>query len=212
MKINNKWFTLVELMIVLSIIWVLFGVFSRLLSFENRDYIRWEWCVNHVYWEIKNYFDNASTWKWIYTWWNDLEFPSLYSVQFNTWDNKVLFKYDTVSSTGQDYKEILLSWTWRDSNFCFDENAWYHINIDKVNLDKIAMNKLLQSDVKTSPFTLHETNDSIVTWHVEFVFEKWDFKRIISKIEFDKRVSRIYHNKCVHRWDDYETCETWSDN
>ncbi|MBS8122502.1 prepilin-type N-terminal cleavage/methylation domain-containing protein [Candidatus Vampirococcus lugosii] len=212
MKINNKGFTLVELMIVLSIIGVLFGVFSRLLSFENRDYIRGEGCVNHVYGEIKNYFDNASTGKGIYTGGNDLEFPSLYSVQFNTGDNKVLFKYDTVSSTGQDYKEILLSGTGRDSNFCFDENAGYHINIDKVNLDKIAMNKLLQSDVKTSPFTLHETNDSIVTGHVEFVFEKGDFKRIISKIEFDKRVSRIYHNKCVHRGDDYETCETWSDN
>ena len=228
---NNKWFSLIEIVFVLLILSILFVAFQNFFAFDDRDYIRSQWCVNTVYWQIKNFFDNASTGKWLYTW-DQMYYPDKYLMSFS-WEpeNEINFKFlsgfDFTHDDVDDldflhYKTISLDWdSGISQHYCYDNSAGYHINLtwSLINDDTeyIRVNKMLHWTVDDPPFQITSQWSEIdrddftnLTWDIKFIFEQWDFERVISRIEFDRRVNKIYHNRCVYRWEDYSTCQDWS--
>lgn len=207
MKIASyyRWFWMLELMIVVLLLWILFVAFEKLFLTENRNYIRAEWCVNSTYWQIRNYFDMAATWKWIYTWWQTI-YPEYYYMNFSSTWNYVDLNFSTWLDI-HNYLTINLMWTWIDDKSCFNSNAWFYLSITW-NINDLSISKLFRSDINTSPFLIN--NDiSYLTWYLSFIYTHWTFEKIIGRVEFDRRVNRISYNRCINRNVNESICAKW---
>lgn len=213
-------FTLFEIIVVVIILWLLLAALSNFFQMNERDYIRARWCVDHTYWQIKNFIDMASTWKWLYDESvGEVVYPDEYELVFNEDDNYISFRY-IKDWTSSDYKKIELEWSdWTWENYCYDNSREYYVSIweydwasdDEGLIEEINLSTLFQWDINTPPVKINNDEQKSY-WYISFYFSPADVedRRIISKIIFDRRVNQVRHNKCTQRWENYSTCQRWA--
>ncbi len=107
MKKNTfkNWFTLVELLIVVTIIWFMFTISYQFFSAQNlsEQFSQWLKCSNYAYLEIQQFMTKAKQSQNIekYDWSSISYIPAdIYIIDFNTGNNNdIILKYKTWDTT-----------------------------------------------------------------------------------------------------------------
>lgn len=151
MHINKKnAFTLIELIIVITIIWILIMASTVYFGWsgEKRKVIEWQWCAASIWWEITNYVFYTITSKKLKISDNDFVSPNYYIIQFTWWDtanceswhecDKIVFSYstwedptniqnykivDSSNTCRQNRQTLKFYWSWSASNYII-MNKW----------------------------------------------------------------------------------------
>lgn len=86
---KKKWFTLVEIVLTISIMSILIFAMKPFFQSDKKDYIYIESCINKVYGDMNNFMYTAATSKWIASGnvATDRIFPEKYTIQIkNSWE------------------------------------------------------------------------------------------------------------------------------
>ena len=139
----RKAFTLVELMIVLIIIWLIVASgIKDIFSYKNINRLKFDTCYIHIYSKIDNFFQNAVTQKWVYTW-SKYESPLFYNILFDKNTQTLAFEYSWLI-----VNKLYLNGTWMDTkNECYA--PWYHTFFSWY-VTKIKIKAWLQVDTSLS--------------------------------------------------------------
>lgn len=136
MKKNKNWFTLMELIVVIAIIWVL-TIWASRISFNSQiDNQNLEMFTNSIFSNIETIRNNSLLWKWMWTW-TTMIYPEKWVVNISkTWSWKIENFYQSWWIS-YNYKEININFINDFSKIseikCRDINwNWYEIinNID----------------------------------------------------------------------------------
>lgn len=201
----KRWFTLVEVLVVIVIVWILFQSFLSFWSRNDRK-INATACVNSVYWTFRNFVDESFTWKWIYSG-EEIIFPDSYHVERTIWDNKITFKY----GTGTSYIEniIYFTWNWIDERYrCFSRDYYVY---QTWNITKITMNKWFVKQWNTRSFIIND-DPTMFTWYLNYYISDIDDseRRILWRILVDSRTQKVLLWKCMaSTWTDTKECKEW---
>jgi len=170
MKIK-KAFTLVELLLVVSIIWILMYSLKGIFSYKNVEKIKFDTCYIHTYSKINTFMQDAFLQKMVYSWWT-LRKVDLYSIFFDKNNQKIDFIYSW------DYKvikSISFTWLWIDStNDCYTKS--YHTFLSWDNL-KIDINPWLQADINDTPVKIYSWTTLIKaswSWNMYLYYCQWN--------------------------------------
>ena len=201
---SKKWFTTIELLIVIILISVLLVTFSGIFQLKNKDNLYWQVCVNNLYGNISDFFFAGLTSKSIFSG-SEKIFPSIYYVDFNIPDNEIILKYQN-SGTIQNSRVYQLSWNISASYYCMTNS--YQI-ILSWSSTTIKINKWLSQDENLQTLTL-SWSASDFTWEVNFMQCGNDNTpcKELWKIEMDTRTQNIKKKICLNingSW----SCQEW---
>jgi len=150
----KKAFTLLELVIVISIIWLILYYVKWIFSYKNVEQVKFDTCYIHTYSKINKFMQDAFLQKMVYSW-NDLKDVDLYTIKFDVTNQKIDFVYswnNVVTDT------IAFSWPWTDNeNDCYTPS--YHALLSWENL-KIEIKPWLQSDINDTPVKIYTWNST----------------------------------------------------
>jgi len=191
----KKWFTLAEIMIVITIMSILSLMatnfdFNKKSSREKRD-----WLINKIISTIDTEKINIKIWRWIKTWTNIIN-PDFTKISISSWS--VNIKYYTWSSI----TSLNFIWTWSEIKFPFLWEKLYDINsIDFYSSSDSLLNttsswKML--DIFLAPDNIYLSwntidNTSYLNNLVKFKIKLW-YKPEYKIIEFDRRTWKIQVN------------------
>lgn len=206
MKKNSsvKWFTLVEMLIVLVIIFIMINAIKTILSFSQRDFINSQTCANKASSRIIGQLNNALTSKSVFSWATKFSPQSYWVNIFSTWI--IGYVYSWVDKVVLPDYSIVLSWNDTSiSSECYSKN--YKL-VASWNIDSIEMKKWLsfdQKDVFVITGWLIGPKVSLLTWEIKFLQCVWTAPcKDLSKITADKRSLSIVQTKCT-KWS-WEKC------
>lgn len=136
MKKNKNWFTLIEIIVVIAIIWVLIVWASRINFNPQIDKQNSDMFTNNIFSNIETIRNNSLLWKWMWSW-VKMFYPEKWVVNISkTWSWKIENFYQSWWIS-YNYKEININFIndfWKISEIkCRDINwNWYEIinNID----------------------------------------------------------------------------------
>lgn len=206
---------MLELLIVILIFWLILWATKSMFNLEQRDFIKSQTCVNNVYWEIKNFFDDASTGKWIYSWdvlnWWTV-FPDVYGLEVDKVNQRIFLIYSWVDigTTTWTYLTIWFSGakeTWISPFSCYDNG--YDVSISTWTIDSLLVKKQFEWDINNTPFLINQDLTAF-TWDIYFYYcHQSQNCRAIWKILFDKRVYQTRFSRCL-QWYELGECTKWS--
>ena len=211
----KRWFTLVEMIIVLLIIWLISWALWKMFTYKDVTRAKYGTCYLHIDSNITSFFEYWLLQKQVYSW-DKYEKVKNYQVVFNVNTQKVSLIYSWT-----DQKKIyVLSWDFVDNlNDCHGKQ--YHTLLSWENL-KVVINPWLNPDQGKQDWiwmTLYTWNDFIkklpawATWAVYFYYcpgawTKWCLER--NKIEVDTRTALFKSYFCedvdINNW----KCIKWS--
>ncbi len=217
---TKKWFTLIELMLVIIIIMILFLASKNLFQAPNKYLIDGETCVNTIYGQLSQFFYQGITGK-DKTISGAIYEPSSYGIQISKWTG-----YDAISlyiSTGANSyiqeSENRIYTTWSTIMGC---NApWYTVLISWTSLQNsndninIILNKDLQNSLWSAWMRICKNYNLLSPWLCTPSFsEKIDFiickKNAVNNIvdmtscrhtfstRFDTATQSIKSNRCLN--------------
>lgn len=200
-----KLFTLLELLLVILLIGLLLSSIKQIFTYKQRDFLKANWCVNAIVWDVSNYFYDALTSKWIRIW-NTIIYPKKYQIVFSWGKQQVLFRYYSWSSF-YNYKVINLTGSDEDTKYwCYSQRYYVYLSW---NLS-ILMQPWLEWWA-WKKWILIDNNEWIKTGEVYLKFVwYWYTGKVLGKIVIDKRVDNLYFSKCLI-WTGWGTkCKKWS--
>lgn len=170
---NTKkyWFTLIELIITVSVIWILIAWMTIYLwwSNEKRKIIEAQWCASAIWWEINNFLFHALTSKSIKV--SDSTpaiTPDYYIIKLAWWNSDSNLSYNGSNynnCTTDNYKN------WNDK-FCSDFVLSYAIE----NQNTITTYKTINSSntCKQYDSNLKYIRDDNDKWEIAYInINKW---------------------------------------
>jgi len=172
MKIK-KAFTILELLIVMSILGILMYYMKWIFSYKNVEQVKFDTCYIHTYSKLNKFMQDAFLQKMVYSW-DNLEKVGLYTIKFDTTNQKVDFIY---SGNELITESILYSWNWTDNiNDCYTKS--YHTFLSWNDL-KIDINPWLQADINDTPVKIYTWNSttpisSSSSWSMYLYYCQWD--------------------------------------
>lgn len=219
-KING--FTLLELIIAVSIIWILFMATTVYLWWtdEKRKVIEAQWCASSLWWEITNYVFYAltsknlklSNWK--------MDVPNNYYIQLTWWTSNcpswsfcgITLSYSswTAQTPTAEYKTLTTRNTCRWSNTRLTFTRTWDSNYHYVKMNKWF------SESPENP------NDNRVFW-LDWGYLKWyiiislclnsecSSPRQISRFVIDWSTQTIALKNCKYYENDPNICKTRDD-
>jgi hypothetical protein len=132
---RSKWFSLIEILIVLSIILVFLIVFQGFFKTKDMHIYSWQRCVNDLYSFINTFVNQWLTSKWFNSW-SVMVYPTKYSIQLNYTENKITEYISWSIERGVVY----LSWTSpSQKNICYINGAYNMLiswNLGEVRVTK----------------------------------------------------------------------------
>ena len=208
-KMNRTWFTLIELIVVILIMGVIAASINMMFSMDQRNEIRSQACIDRIYGEISSYFNQASTWRGIYTWDQNQEifYPDKYIIDFDEDENEITLEFDDneESLTWAKYQQFELEWddeVWE--YYCYDNNEGYHINLSW-DLKEIEMLSNMESD-ENEPGILLNEDEGIFTGSIQLIYEDSE-EKLLAEFEVDRRVQQIRNRRCLEYEDnDFMSC------
>lgn len=150
---HKKWFTMLELIIVIWIILVLILTFRNVFQNNNKDFLYAETCINKIYGDINNFIFSAITSKWLYIDEN-LIYPKQYDIIINP-DYNINFWYIDQNNQSWIYLTNDLSSPKLEENYCKTPN--YEIKFSGDNFE-ININKEVLHNSSLSTFQISDGN------------------------------------------------------
>lgn len=199
---RKKWFTILELIMVIWIISILIVTFRDIFNNSNKDYLYAEVCVNKIYWDINNYIYSALTSKWLYVSWSWTIFPKQYTIKIQPSNNEFSL----------DYKINTWTWTYIQENldnqameeyYCKTNKYTIYLSWDDFN---ITINKSSIQDQTLPTFTINDGQAEFTkTTAINLCYTGNDCKEIYNFMT-DIRTQTISKKKCLLINDQWTNC------
>jgi len=179
---NNKAFTLVEILVIITIIAIII-IWSNSMNFNKwRDREELELLKNSVVSKFETVRNNSMMWKWI---WTDLDHPTQVKITFSTWSDIMKTEYKTWATFVNDTENTIIDATlvksiskincqkidWTIITWLWNISSWVVlIEWDKLTLTwwcnndlakKIQLNFSYKNEVST--WTIN-----VVNWLIEY--------------------------------------------
>lgn len=196
-----KWFSLIEMLIIISLILIFMVVFRSQLIPKNTHIYHWQACVNNLHDFISSFATAWLTNKWLYSG-QQLIYPDKYQILIEPSENKIA----NLINSNNSIEEINLSWTISSDNICYI-NSSYKIFLTWSDLE-LEINKWQwnnQFNFTTSSWL------NLNTWKTELLLCKNNLSECLQIWEYliDKRSQTIIKRVCLaFSWSD---CMKWNE-
>ncbi len=182
MKIKKTWYTMIEMLLVVILVWILWAMFRDSFQPKNKDILYWEACVNNIYADLSSFMNNALTSKNILSWWERIS-PEQYFININPNNNTIILEYKRPNdNTLYKYKSLDLTWNMPPDYYC--QNSMYNM-ILSWNATNITITKWLKENSEFKSFNINNRNSF--------------YEKIFLKLCPYKNNS-IQYNKCKEIW------------
>lgn len=105
---DNKAFTLVEILVIITIIAIII-IWSNSMNFNKwRDKEELELFKNSIVSKFETVRNNSMMWKWI---WPNLDHPKLWKITFSTWTTVMKTQYNTWAGLVDDTENTITDTT-----------------------------------------------------------------------------------------------------
>ena len=182
MKIKKLWYTMIEMLLVVILVWILWTMFRNSFKPKNKDILYWEACVNSIYADISWFINNALTSKNILSW-NERISPEQYYISINPNDNTIKLEYEKANSgTIYIHKQLNLTGDMPSNYYC--QNNSYTMILSGNNTT-VEINKWLKENSEFKSFVINNRNSF--------------YEKIFLKLCPNKSWS-IDYNECKEIW------------
>lgn len=193
-SMRKKWFTLLELIMVIGIIFILILTFKDIFSNTNRDYLYTETCINKVYWEINNFVYSAMTSRGLYI---GSTTGTIYPLQYTISiipNNEIHLRYKDQNNSTWTYKKYDLSTGELIQSFC--KSTKYTTKLSG-SAFSVTINKASLQDQNFPTFTINDGQE-IFSKSIEMdLCYTWVWCKEIANFAADVRTQSIKKKKCV---------------
>lgn len=198
---KKKWFTLIEMVIVVTVISILIFIMKPFFQNNKKDYLYIESCINKVYGDMNNFMYASATSKWLYSWTTRL-FPSQYIIKVKN-SNTIALEYkQTTWQTGTYLTDML---TWMRQYYC-----WSNTYTSKFSGDFFTL-----TIDKSKSSTNGNTQWYSLTWtKAAFTGSIWMYLcygtkcNEVAQIEIDTRIQMLKKRKCLYVNEALWVCQT----
>ncbi len=199
-KKNIKWFSLLELMIVIFIMWILFLLWRWWFTTKNKSFYYAQSCVNYIYWDVNYFLNSAFVSRGIKSW-DFVTFPDEYIIKFDWNSNKIFFNYKYWPEIITWYTLVISWWT-----------NWYHCNgIGYSVVLSWGSNLFIKKNINNSDWVwfLFEKNvwHRDITWSIVFYYCNNSFCKDLAMFVVDSRKKNITRRFCwIYTWINNTKC------
>lgn len=151
MKIK-KWFSFLEILIVIMIVGILLVTFRSSFQIKNKDVLYGQACIETIYGEVNNFLHAAVSSKSVNSWGEQI-FPSTYIITFDPLRQRIDLWYETSWTFYSLYRSI--SMTGESNNYCSSSSYTIVMHGDTY---QIYINKWLQRTQERAFFFLSGIN------------------------------------------------------
>jgi len=198
--VRYKWFSLIEMLIVMSIILILLVVFQNLFKPTNVRVYSWQKCVNDLYGFVNTFVNQWLTSKWFQSW-TDMIYPTSYKTQMFPSQNKII---NIINAGSTDIEQWVVNLSWVNSSQICYINSTYKIVLSWADIEIINKWSTNQFDISWSA--------NNITWQTDLYLCRINNWGCIHIWEFgiDKRSQTITKRVCLgFSWN--MTNFSWSD-
>ena len=179
MKIKKDWYTLIELLLIVIVMWTLTATFRSKFEPGNKDTLYWETCVNNIYWDISSFINNALTSKNILSWVERVS-PEKYYININPQKNTIILKYNKPNdNTDYILKELNLTWEMPLNYYC--QNNLYTM-ILSWNETNVTINKWMKENSELKGFNINNRN----SFYEKIFLKKCPYKNNSNDLDYEK--------------------------
>lgn len=187
----TKWFTLIEMLLVIVVLWVLISMSRYLFVASDNNKYYAETCANNIYSTLKNHQYKAlvgkklNTWSWTLT-------PQSYNMQIDAENNTIALQYNTWSSIAT-YNTINLNDA-HSSRLCKNQSYQVILSGDDFSTLNIAFAKNL-----SSPWiTMQKDQDTAYTGTITIIQQETNINtsKEVAQIRIDTRNQNITRHIC----------------
>ncbi len=203
---QKKWFTLLELIMVIGIILVLIVTFRNIFQNTNKDYLYAETCVNKVYWDINNFLYSAMTSRGLYITTGSTTgtiFPQQYMIAITPNKNEIELSYKTEQNITGTYIKYVLSGESLGQYYCKMNNYTTKMSWDNFN---IIINKASLQDQTLPTFTINNGWEIFTQNTQIYICYPWNTCKEIANFITDIRTQTIQKKKCILINKDWSNC------
>lgn len=199
---KKKWFTFLEVLIVMMIVSILFVTLRSSFQIKNKEVFYEQACVESIYGQINNFLYGAISSKSVNSWWTQI-FPDVYNIHFDTSNQNISLQYKTTGNPYYTYNKINISGQ-NNMQYCNNNNSTLVLSWDSY---EITINKWLQENNTTKAFYLSGTSitgNNIFRW----CDNNWEDCKEIAHFITDTRTITIQKQMCLY-FDTTGDCLEW---
>lgn len=186
----RKWFTILEMILVILVMGIIFLFSQNLFLSTNQNSLYSQSCINFLYWDIRNFLEGGITGKGFFSG-NQRVFPDTYTIYFDTTLNAVRLRY-VVNTIPTTTKTLYLSWGSSTTSSCLWKS--YRTLFTGANIG-ITINKNIQVWSEKNSFELTGTTNT--TGGVMVLLCEGITCKQVHQFIIDKRISQIISKRCL---------------
>ncbi len=192
----KKWFTMIEILVVIVILWVLMGTLKNVFKPSNKDTLYGQICINRIYWDINNYLNAWVTSKWIYVD-NQALYPKDYTIRFLPEMNSISLEYTLDNNSTGIRKTLELTWNSLPGNYSCKDNS-YLLKIQG-QTTQVTLKRWLQSETNLPTFQIIREWNLLFTGTVaiHLCLPDQTICRQFSEYAIDARTKHIKNRICL---------------
>jgi len=205
MKKQQKWFTLLEIIIVLLLIGILMVAFKQIFQPKDQNTLYGQSCVNILYGEINNFVNAGMTSKNIYTGEKSITVQK-YIIEVEENIDTIKLSYQIWLNTTWNRKIYNLSGGVPNNFYC--QSTQYNIKLSWTTNREIIINRGFAWQNET-PFKINKNNNNQLTGTSKFIMCDKDNNlcKEIARIDYDSRTKYISKKLCIsYTWVNQTIC------
>lgn len=190
---KKKWFTLLELIMVIGIILVLIVSFRNIFENNNKDFLYAETCINKIHGDMNNFIYSAMTSRGLYIKTGTI-FPLQYTISILP-DKEIHLRYkDQNNTTGTYIKHDLYSTGVLSQSYCRTNNYTTKLSWSAFN---ITINKASLQDQTLPTFTINDGQEIFTKTTEMYLCYTGNLCKEIANFITDIRTQTIKKKKCI---------------
>ncbi len=192
----RRWFTIIEVMIVMMIIGILFLSFKSYFQVKDKNILYGQACIESIYGQVNNFMHAGLSSKSLYTW-SKAIYPDQYIIFFDAVSQTIILKYIAAQESGY-YSSIPI--TGNDIMYCSSKAYKISMTWDTY---EITINKGLQENAALQFFYLSGTRadgtPNLGTWADDFFlcYPTGTGCKHIAHFELDTRTINLKKQICL---------------
>lgn len=189
---KKKWFSFLEMLIVIMIVSILFVSFRSAFQVKNKDVLYGQACIETLYGQINNFLHAGLSSKSLFSWTTPI-FPDQYIITFNPLTQDIVLGYQ---KQGFDYSYAKIDMTGNtNNNYCITNSYIIVLSWDNYALH---INKGLQENADMQFFYISGTTSvstgQSVFWQCTL---QWSWCKEMARFESDTRTISIKKQICL---------------
>ncbi len=149
---KKRWFSFLEMLIVIMIVGILFVAFRSSFEIKNKDTLYGQSCIETIYGQVNNFLHAGLSSKSVNSWSTQI-FPDTYNIIFSPDQQRIELQYEEQWST-HIYSSIAITGN-TDISYCSSNKYTIQITWDTYEL---YINKWLQENADLKFFYISGTN------------------------------------------------------